>query len=422
MRCTSLWLLAIFVLVALAPCLARAASELPKSPLVERYLIEGKLTEGEEALLAELTKDPENDEARFSLGAIQFLRGVEHLMQAMHRYGLRGENPWWLPFLGLPGFELPIPSDPKPDTFSYADARQILQDFIDQLQTTEATLAEVKDPDVKLPLRFGLITLDLNRDGIAPEHESLWRIFARLAPRTRVDAEAARKFVISFDRGDVHWLRGYCHLLSAFCEVALAHNWEDLFQRTAHLVFLKPETPYEFLAKEQLAKQDRFSRNNILDLIAFVHLINFELSEPNRMLRALEHLEATFAQSRESWDHILAEKDDDHEWIPNPNQTGVIPNLRVTKQVVNGWMSFLDEAEAIFAGKKLIPFWRGDDKRGVNFRRVFTEPRRFDLVLWVQGTDAVPYLEEGPRTQPTFWWRLWQLFQGRFLTFAVWFN
>ena len=122
MRCTSPWLLAIFVLGALAPCSARAASESPKSPLVERYLIEGKLAEGEEALLAELTKDSENDEARFSLGTIQFLRGVEHLMQAMHRYGLRGGNPWWLSFLGLTGFELPIPSDPNPDTISYADA------------------------------------------------------------------------------------------------------------------------------------------------------------------------------------------------------------------------------------------------------------------------------------------------------------
>jgi len=37
---------------------------------------------------------------------------------------------------------------------------------------------------------------------------------------------------------------------------------------------------------------------------------------------------------------------------------------------------------------------------GVNLRRVFTEPREFDLVLWVQGTAAVPYLEAGEVTTP----------------------
>jgi len=90
---------------------------------------------------------------------------------------------------------------------------------------------------------------------------------------------------------------------------------------------------------------------------------------------------------------------------------------------VKGWtITFLDEADEILAGRKLIPFWRDAGGRGVNLRRVFVEPREFDLVLWVQGTAAIPYLEAGELTTPEVWQRLQRIFQGEFLGFAIWFN
>jgi hypothetical protein len=58
----------------------------------------------------------------------------------------------------------------------------------------------------------------------------------------------------------------------------------------------------------------------------------------------------------------------------------------------------------------------------VNLRRVFTEPRPFDLVLWVQGTAAAPYLENGPLTKPETWSRFQNIFRGEFIGFALWFN
>lgn len=45
-----------------------------------------------------------------------------------------------------------------------------------------------------------------------------------------------------------------------------------------------------------------------------------------------------------------------------------------------------------------------------------------DLVRWVQGAAAVPYVAEGECSDPEFWWRLQQLFRGQFLGFAIWFN
>ncbi len=71
--------------------------------------------------------------------------------------------------------------------------------------------------------------------------------------------------------------------------------------------------------------------------------------------------------------------------------------------MTGGWQEFLGEAERILAGKKLLPFWRGDAKRGINLRRVFTEPRTLDLVLWIQGTAALPYLEAGEISTPEVW-------------------
>jgi hypothetical protein len=55
-------------------------------------------------------------------------------------------------------------------------------------------------------------------------------------------------------------------------------------------------------------------------------------------------------------------------------------------------------------------------------KRVFFEPQTFDLVLWIQGSAAVPYLEEGPSTSPAMWNRVQRVFGGQLGMFAVWFN
>ena len=73
-------------------------------------------------------------------------------------------------------------------------------------------------------------------------------------------------------------------------------------------------------------------------------------------------------------------------------------------------------------GKKLLPFWRSGFEGGINLREVFEDPRDFDLVLWVQGTAALPYLEEGQLTDAALWREFQRLFRGQFLGFALWFN
>jgi hypothetical protein len=204
-------------------------------------------------------------------------------------------------------------------------------------------------------------------------------------------------------------------------EFALAHDGSELFDTTGHLFFARAQTPHAWVQDGQMV-MDIGQGADITDIIAFIHMIRLPVKEPQRMASAGAHLSSMLSLSRQSWKAILAETDDDDEWVPNPKQTSVIPNARVSTEMVDGWHDFITEAEDLLAGKKLIPFWRSKSGLGVNLRRVLAEPRPFDLVLWIQGTAATPYLEKGPLTEPATWNRFMRIFQGEFIGYALWFN
>ncbi len=411
-------ILCVLVICSLAPIVAKAAED---RPVAEQYLISGDLAGGQKALETLLKEHPDDGQARFGLGTVQFVQGVEHLVQGFYKYGLQSDT------FGnaIPFARLPIPMNPKPEPIAYNDLRTIFETFLADLSKAESTLALVKDDSVKLPIRFGLVRMDFNGDGKATEDETLMKVYSRLnaqlgrnGDNTKNDPEGS---LVTFDRGDVAWLRGYCHLLMTFAEVYLAHDAERLFNHTAHLFFPSPKTPFPFLKFDPNALIG-FRVASIADLVAFVHLLRFPVKEAARMESALKHLEAMITLSRESWKSYLAETDNDHEWIPNPKQDTVMPGGKVTDEMVKGWVTFLDEADKILAGKLLVPFWRDADGKGVNLRKVFTEPRELDPILWAQGTAALPYLEAGPVTTPEVWTRLMRVFRGEFIGFALWFN
>ena len=223
------------------------------------------------------------------------------------------------------------------------------------------------------------------------------------------------------DRGDAAWLRGYTHLLSALLEFPLAHDWQQGFDASFHMFFPRAGLPNAILDATPSNLFGDPSAASFADLIAFVHLMHWPVTEPKRMEAVLGHLENVVALSRESWTFILAETDDDAEWIPNPRQTrGVLPGVPVTQETVDGWLLFLGEFDTLLTGRKLIPHWRLE--KGINLRRVFTEPRTFDPVLWMQGSAALPYLEDGELTSSETWSRIMGLLQGNFLGYAIWFN
>ncbi len=407
----------LLIFAAIAPTAFAAA---PEEPPAEKYLLEGKLAEGEKALAEMAASKPTDAQARFGLGVVQFVAAVERMVQTFHRFGLNsGPAGQMLPFA-----RLPIPANPAAEPIRYADLRAFFERWTADLARAEATLALVDSPDVKLPLHFGLIRLDLNGDAKAEPDERLFNLYTQLnaAARNQVTAEAAKDFLIAFDRADVAWLRGYCHLLMAMSDVYLAHDAHELFAHTAPYFFPRAETPFPFLKRGPNAQRKDIEMADAMDAIAFIHLVNFPVKEPARLKSALAHLQSMIALSHESWKFIIAETDDDHEWVPNPKQHSVMPNGAVTNEMVKGWLEFLSEAKAILNGEKLIPFWRTSAENGVNLNRVFTDPRTFDLVLWVQGTAATPYLQNGPCITAETWNRFQRIFNGEFIGFALWFN
>jgi hypothetical protein len=388
-------------------------------PLAEKYLIDGKLADGEKALLAHLEKNPADSQAQFGLGTVQFFIGIEHLYKGLYRYGL-GANTEEAVLGNIPFLRLPVDKNPKPEPVTAAKLAKVFRQFLDDLAKSRATLEQAADGDVKLPLHLFQIHLDLNGDGKSAENERLDRVLVRMFGRQLPPAWARADTIVGFDAADAHWLRGYCHLLAAMTEVILAHDWTDVVQNCGHIFFAKVEGAHAFLTEGE--KVFNLGGTDAADLIALVHLLRVPVRDKEGMTRALEHLEKMIAQSRAMWKLVLAETDDDNEWIPGPKQKSVLTGLKVSQEMVDGWMLFLDEAEALLKGKKLIPFWRGKGDMGVNLRRVFLEPRTFDLVLWVQGTAAVPYLEKGEFTRKETWDRLQRVFGGDFIGFAIWFN
>lgn len=399
---------------------------------VESFLANGQLNEAAEAMERRLAENAEDHQARFSLGVVQFFQAVEGLGQDQYRYGLLGGRSRSIPFM-----RLPIAENETPEVFSYQKARAMIQRFLDRLSTAEQTLSKAKPNDVRLPLKLGLVRLDLNGDGNLPDEESMWHITQILQnPRLPEKAAPPKEFPIVFDAGDVPWLRGYCHLLSAVGEIVLSYNWQDQFERTAHLFYPRVDSPYEYLQAEGNGVFMSFGAQNLLDFVAWLHTINYELAEAERMSSALAHLEAVIALSRESWALIEAETDDEREWVPNANQTSVMRGFTVGRNLITSWHEFLDESELILQGQKLVPFWRGikggvapfggripvNPRIGINVRRIFTDPTRFDLALWIQGTGLHPYLEEGDITSPEKWQRMMAQFRGQFFNFALWFN
>src|SRR5258706_1712835 len=223
-----------------------------KAPSVEQSLMAGKLADADKTLSERLQHNGNDEQAAFELGVVQFLGAVEVLSQNLYRYGARPDlGRGQIPFLGAAN---PTGTNPNPEKLSYQAARAMLQKWVDDLAKAEAALAKVQGNSVKLPLHVGMIRLDFNGDGQATDQETLWRLYqgisdlnhaegeidvgsaAQKAPAPEQNAAAiekkAKEFLICFDAGDAHWLRGYCHFLMALGEMVLAHDEQELFERT----------------------------------------------------------------------------------------------------------------------------------------------------------------------------------------------
>ncbi len=413
------------VLLAASLLLPTGFTQADHGKKLDEFLSQGKLADAEKYFDQIAAQDTADSEARVALGVTQFLQAIEGLGQANYRFGLINQHAGNLPLA-----RMPVPLNDKPEQISYDKLRTVVSEFSVKLATAEQSLAAAKTAAVQIPLYIGRVRLDLDGNGEFSDEETLWKVFAAI--NTAVEQKEGEEFFVGVDGADVHWLRGYCHFLMAFCDVVLAYDERELFERCAQLIFPKIDSPY-LAAQDGIGDPDEFPPSMILDGIAAIHLVNFKLIDKDRMISAHRHLLAMIEQSRLCWERAQTEMDDDHEWIPNEKQTGVL-EVHVSRDVITGWHKVLDELEDILQGERLIPYWRKYFKSifsspefpakgtGINLNKVFLEPCDFDLVLTIQGTNVEPYLAEGSLSTPEAWTEMTQVFQGQFFGFAIWFN
>ena len=368
-------------------------------------------------------------EEELALGVLNVLEVIEGLSQSWYIYGLgqgSADDAFNTGSL-LAGIPAPVSPNPEPKTISYEDFRDLLDNSISQLKGASKQLSFLDFPeDSKLVININELSFDINGNQAIDDGERVGLSLAMIAGASRdlESEDSLGNLAIGFDQGDVHWLAGYSNLLMAFFEIILAHDSSELFNSTAHLFFPEVESPYsEILDIERNLVGLSFEDDTTLvDAIALLHFVlRVPLLEPERLTSALSHAQEVTKQSKLMWKAIQAETDNDNEWIPNANQDSAI-GITVDQAQIDSWLGFVNDAEHIWQGKLLIPHWRVMDGKGINLKRVFTEPQTFDVVMWLQGTAAVPYLEEGEIIDEESLQELWDAFGGNLFGFAAWFN
>ena len=411
-----------FVVALLAmACFAVVDARAGDDALATRQTLEGgQMAAGEQAMAARLAADAGNNEARFGLGLIRFARAVERYGQSQYRYGLRAPRSMSIPLL-----RFPVPVNPAPEELTYEKQRETLTTLLDDLANVEATLAPMTDAPVKIVLDLNAIKFDLRGDGQPDDSGKLSSILANLRMTRPDGAPKAEPFEVAFDNADALWLRGYAQLLSASIEFVLAYDWRSTFEMAGPLFYPRIAPPpfnRAAIAPAVGAGGGFFGDEaQIADAIALIHEIRWPVAEEARLQSAHARLKQVIALNRAMWKAILARTDDDRVWIPGPQQKhGVIAGMPVNQPQVDAWLKALDAFDAVLDGKLLLPHWRF--AQGINFKKVFFEPRPFDLVLWATGHAAAPYLEPGPVLSRAEWGDWQRAFNGEFPAYAFWFN
>ena len=262
--------------------------------------------------------------AAYAAGSVQFFVALEKLAGGLHRHGFESPQSFMLPLM-----RLPVPANPNPEPLTYEGFRQILVGF---------------------PRGDGAIGGDAGSGAGRRRHRHGGRPRqARHRPRrgrqdraagkrrrnhggavdpARAPPDATPPLVFRFDRADGYWLQGYANFLMAQADFWLAHDFRQAFDESFHMLFPKAKLPMQdtLVPLDDGSSGSMFASEwRIADFVSFIHLINWEVAEPERRKAARAELLEMIRLSREDWKAIRAETDNDREWLPGPQQSGVQP-------------------------------------------------------------------------------------------------
>lgn len=356
-----------------------------------------------------LASQPKSAETDFLLGGVHFLRAIEAIQQIRYA-NYSGELSW------LPGMRTPLPANPDA-RFDPAFLENAMKAALGHLHQAETALQGAIGENFTAEVQLRDVWFDINANGTHEDWEGVLAMMDQLGARPAAEFDG----IIRFDTADADWLTAYVHLISAMAELTLAvdptpaikqvSDSREAMQRIAPVTSPGGDPDFDALPETIAAT-----------LIAFRGK-----PEQRRSRAAHAHIKAMIAHALAFWDKVMLETDNDHEWLPNPNQVSAF-GVELNAETAKEWQAVLTEVSAIFEGKALIAFWRirndpgATTGIGVNIAKMLQDPPDMDLILLVQGTSLVPYLEQGRLANMAAWDRFAQATRGNPLLFAAWLN
>lgn len=373
----------------------------------------------------------------FGLGLLTLVGAYQGLAQDLYRYGatVPGGTPAALLF-GIGPVEDAAPANPHPDKLTYPTLRDMLDNFVVQLDTARAAFEEASAAsDFVVTIDPLKVRIDLDGNGQAGNGETLGALLASAgefveiptpdspppgSKRKTKGAAPEADTSIGFDRADAFWFAGYTQVAAAPFDVLLAHDFSGFYNAYLHRVFPKAGLPMQEHTKGGVLFMDPAGDAGIADMVAAIHTLNFPVTDPARLAGVLARLKAITALSRQNWEAILAETDDNRELVPSPSQTPLVAGMPVTAEIVDAWRATLDTVDAVLDGKLLVPHWRFN--QGVDLKLYFESAQATDLVMLLTGSGALPYLRDGPVADAQSFAKANRALGAEWLNYAFWFN
>lgn len=394
----------------LAPAFAAAFAALPAQadPLALSREIG---TNGIAATAARLSDLPAPAaEELFAAAGLRFLSGIEQALQLRWQTGLEAD------WSELPILRLPIPANPAPRPFTGADLETMLQGVSDRMEAAREPLSRI-DGDFGLEIDLADLWFDINANGARDPGEDLTEVAGVALGLPGIGAAPPGQVVIRFDGSDAAWLEAYSHLLAGLSKLALAYGPAEATDRilnaTGQMHALWGDTPPPNAWDMMFGKQ--------VDRIAII--LKALEQKPDAALAASAYgdFQEVIAANRRFWTLVMAETDDDREWVPNEGQTSAL-GIRLPPGTISHWQGVLAEAEQLLKGEILMPHWRYGAEAGISLKKLFDDPPPVDLVGMIQGEALLPYAEKGKVMSGQAWRDFERLMQGEAVLFAVFFN
>lgn len=406
-------------------CLAGSAAVAAPSEDWSARIASGGLA-GTEAAIAALPQPSDDD--LFALGSVRFLRSVERAMQLRWQVGAT------VPLAPIPLLSISLPPNPAPEPFRASLITEIMHGATDSLEGAEEALAAIStDADVGLVVKLDDLWLDIDGNGARGEQEGLLQTLLDafgLAPGhfdentylwvpEPIPAELLATKV-RFDAADVPWMRAYGHLISGVADFALAFDPTEAITRVTGST---AEINARFASDMPSLLQQGVGpeAQGWIDMAAvFVYALR-QQPDADLIASTFGHLKQTIALNHDVWRLVALETDNANEWIPGPAQQAAL-GFPLPPDTGSRWLAVLTELEQMLDGKLLLPYQMVPPDAGINLEKWFEKPSSLDLIGWIQGGDALPYLEKGNVITWQAYWGFNQLFEGRGLLYAIFLN